>query len=180
MLRTYLRRIASFKAAATRSLDNLQAKIDSDNLSNLVEQHAALITKLKTTLKHILDVSERYAASDLFNELCHAVKAEEICHSQDNPALTRQSKSLELLTDVDKFVSTSSLPNPSRRPPSPRQLHTPNILQNTPKQPAAGIGDARNQRMGLQKYSMKLLFPTSPSVSPSTSPTPSPASPSTS
>jgi len=176
MLRTYLRRIASFKAAATRSLNNLQAKSDSDNLSNLVEQHAALINKLKTILKHILDVSERYAANDLFNELCHAVKAEQICQGQDNPVLSRQSKSLELLTDFDKCVSTSSLPNPTRPPPSPNQprCSTPNILQNLPQQQPTP--DTRNQRMGLQKYSMKLLFPSSPSVSPSTSPTPSPAS----
>ena len=48
------------------------------NSSNVFERPVCIsVNKLKTTLKHILDVSERYAAIDLFNELCHAVASDE-------------------------------------------------------------------------------------------------------
>ena len=71
-----------FKALAGKEKQRGTYNFCECGLKNCYLIKYILVNKLKTILKHILDVSERYAANDLFNELCHAVKAEQICQVQ--------------------------------------------------------------------------------------------------
>jgi len=122
MLRKYLRRISNFQDKLHLSLGTIQESLDEGSAATTeakVDQHFLLVGKLKTRLKHILDVSEKYAAIDPL-----AVAINRSLDDIDGPEVWSQSprlmsRSMEVLNPGEKSMSTSSLPFPSSTLPFP-------------------------------------------------------------
>ena len=70
MLNQYVHRINRFRVVSRNSLNNLAIKVNKDNEKmKLVDKHIDTLAKLKRWLKHILDVSDKYAVEDLFDQI---------------------------------------------------------------------------------------------------------------
>jgi hypothetical protein len=68
MLNQYVHRINRFRVVSRNSLKNLSSKVNEDKGKiKLVDKHIDTLAKLKRRLKHILDVSDKYAVEDLFD-----------------------------------------------------------------------------------------------------------------
>jgi hypothetical protein len=66
----YVHRINRFRVVSRNSLNNLSVKVNEDNEKiKLIDKHIDTLAKLKRRLKHILDVSDKYAVKDLFDQI---------------------------------------------------------------------------------------------------------------
>eukprot|EP00092_Neocalanus_flemingeri_P003853 GFUD01004149.1.p1 GENE.GFUD01004149.1~~GFUD01004149.1.p1 ORF type:complete len:257 (+),score=93.13 GFUD01004149.1:112-882(+) len=83
MLSQYRHRVNRFREVSRNSLENICNKTANDNqVTTLVAKHIDILARLKRRLKHILDVSEKYAVEDLFSKI-NLLK--EMSDEMDNP-----------------------------------------------------------------------------------------------
>ena len=71
MLKRYSNRIKSFQRASENSTENICGEYSKDNRNDkkvidLVNKHIHALVKMKRRMKHIIDVSDKYAVIDLF------------------------------------------------------------------------------------------------------------------
>ena len=71
MLKRYSNQIKSSQRASENSIANICAEYCKDNrddkkVSDLVNKHLPALVKMKSRMKHIVDVSEKYTVIDLF------------------------------------------------------------------------------------------------------------------
>jgi len=105
MLTQYNHRVNRFKIVADDSLDDICKKHGKENdVTSLVIKHIDVLGKMKRRMKHMVDVSEKYAVTDMFDTLNMLHEMEEqlnpqLCkvnevNSPNNRTLSRQSKSM--------------------------------------------------------------------------------------
>ena len=74
MLNRYTNRIKTFQQISDNSIDGICVEYckdvrDDKKVSDLVKKHVEALAKMKRRMKHILDVSEKYAVIDLFSAI---------------------------------------------------------------------------------------------------------------
>ena len=70
MLYQYSHRVNRFRDVSLDSLENICNKFSKgEKTDTLVKKHNDILAKLKRRLKHILDVSEKYAVEDIFSNI---------------------------------------------------------------------------------------------------------------
>jgi hypothetical protein len=70
MLSQYSHRINRFRTVSRISLENIRKKHEKEiNVDDLVIKHIDILTKMKRRMKHIIDVSEKYAVTDIFDTI---------------------------------------------------------------------------------------------------------------
>jgi len=74
MLKRYLNRIKSFQQISDDSIAGICAEYckdggDYEKVGDLVNKHVDSLEKMKRRMKHMLDVSEKYAVNDLFSAI---------------------------------------------------------------------------------------------------------------
>eukprot|EP00092_Neocalanus_flemingeri_P087109 GFUD01109867.1.p1 GENE.GFUD01109867.1~~GFUD01109867.1.p1 ORF type:complete len:262 (+),score=60.23 GFUD01109867.1:47-832(+) len=125
MLKLYSTRIKSFQKASEKSFANIYEEYckdnrDSDKVSDLVNKHIQVLVKMKRRMKHIIDVSEKYAVIDLFENI-HVLSEQRYdldpsCSLKDRKDI-RLTKSLTSLSnDANTDFNTPSfsrMPSPS-------------------------------------------------------------------
>jgi len=67
MLGQYSHRIARFREVSTASLQHISKKIEKDtDTQELIRKHTDILGKMKRRMKHIIDVSDKYAVENIF------------------------------------------------------------------------------------------------------------------
>jgi len=70
MLSQYIHRINRFREVSRNSLDHILRKIEKDqDAQGLIMKHINILGKMKTRMKHIIDVSEKYAVENIFDSI---------------------------------------------------------------------------------------------------------------
>lgn len=73
MLQKYSNRIASFKNVSTKSIENICRKFEEnepmEKLQDYVDQFKSCLAKMKTRMKHMIDVSDKYAVIEIFDTI---------------------------------------------------------------------------------------------------------------
>jgi len=116
MLKCYLNRIKSFQQISDNSISGICAEYCKDGrndekVGDLVNKHVDALEKMKRRMKHILDVSEKYAVIDLFS----AISAlHEESDDLDPSESLKDSKDRRLTRSVTSFCN-----NTYRLPDSP-------------------------------------------------------------
>jgi len=67
MLGQYSQRITRFREVSTNSLENISRKVDKDgDHPEMITKHIDILGKMKRRMKHIIDVSDKYAVENIF------------------------------------------------------------------------------------------------------------------
>ena len=107
MLNQYVNRINRFRVVSRSSLKNLSIKLIKDKEKfKHIDKHIDTLAKLKRRLKHILDVSDKYAVEDLFDgiNLLNDI-SEDVDKQAKSPNEGRKSKRrYKSLTSLQKSI----------------------------------------------------------------------------
>ena len=118
MLKRYSNRIKSFHRASENSIANICEEYckdarDDKNVANLVNKHIDALVKMKRRMKHIIDVSEKYAVIDLFTTI--NILSDE-SYDLDPSSSLKDSKDRRLNKSVTSFHNHFDSPSFSRSP----------------------------------------------------------------
>lgn len=136
MLTQYNHRINRFKIVADDSLDDICKKHGKENeVTSLVIKHIDVLGKMKRRMKHMVDVAEKYAVTDMFDtlnmlhemeeelnpQLCKVTEVNSINNSSNmRRKMSRQSKSLF-------SINNAFLDMPEVESASPRNIRIKSI-----------------------------------------------------
>jgi len=119
MLQKYSNRIHNFKTVSVQSIETIcQAHRDLQSpqaVTMLVEKYSKILGKMKRRMKHMIDVSEKYAVVEIFDTINIL---NEVSKDLDSTANCDQRRSIISLGDLHNTsldCSFSSMENPSRK-----------------------------------------------------------------
>ena len=125
MLKRYSKRIKSFQKSSENSIGNICDKYCKDNrdemkVGHLVNKHIQVLAKMKRRMKHIIDVSEKYAVIELFiimnaiNEKSDDLDLSSSLKDSKDRRLTQSLTSFSNVAHSDvNSPSLSGIPSPS-------------------------------------------------------------------
>jgi len=127
MLKRYSNRIKSFQKASDNSISNICEEYskpgrDDDKVSDLVNKHIAVLEKMKRRMKHIIDVSEKYAVVDIFTAIDDLSEDSFDLDPSSGVKDQRMTQSVTSLS-TDKYGSYSS--------PSSSRISSPSSLYSS-------------------------------------------------
>eukprot|EP00092_Neocalanus_flemingeri_P028562 GFUD01031018.1.p1 GENE.GFUD01031018.1~~GFUD01031018.1.p1 ORF type:complete len:284 (-),score=87.93 GFUD01031018.1:111-962(-) len=119
MLHKYSNRIQSFKTVSIHSIENIcQAHREAESpqaVTQLVEKYSKVLGKMKRRMKHMIDVSEKYAVVEIFDTINIL---NEVSKDLDSTVNCDQRRSVISLGDLhypSLDSPLSSLDNPTRK-----------------------------------------------------------------
>jgi len=109
MLQKYSNRIQNFKTVSVQSIERIcQAHHEPDSpqaVTRLVEKYSMVLSKMKRRMKHMIDVSEKYAVVEIFDTINIL---NEVSKDLDNTAQHDQRHSIISLGDLQPASLDSS------------------------------------------------------------------------
>jgi len=119
MLQKYSNRIHNFKTVSVQSIESIcQAHKNPQSpqaVTMLVEKYSKVLGKMKRRMKHMIDVSEKYAVVEIFDTINIL---NEVSKDLDSTANSDQRRSIISLGDLHNTsldYAFASLENPSRK-----------------------------------------------------------------
>ena len=117
MLQMYSSRIETFRSGSVKSIENICAMLEEgepgEKLNACVETFHCGLSKMKTRMKHMIDVSDKYAVVEIFDtiNILNKVSLEIDCENQSG-------------STMHSFVSLGNITAAESPPLSPHDLAT--------------------------------------------------------
>jgi len=132
MLGQYSHRISRFREVSTTSLENISRKIEKDeNMFELMKRHNDILGKMKRRMKHIIDVSDKYAVENIFEGInLFREMSEQMEHVPHEKSMKMgKCKSMNSLFKNQTSVESEpdmkeNLPNGTNYQPKPKKINT--------------------------------------------------------
>ena len=110
MLTKYKNRIERFRNVAGNNLDNIKnlgndkENINNEEISDLINRHMEIIGKMKRRSKQILDISDKYAVEDIFDN----INLVNECSASLQPAETTNNSAKRMNRKISRSVGVLS------------------------------------------------------------------------
>ena len=113
MLQMYSSRIESFRSGSVKSIENICAMLEegepAEKVNKCVDAFHCGLAKMKTRMKHMIDVSDKYAVVDIFDTINILNEASKDLDSIDSSTLDKSRRSVVSLGDRESFQDISTI-----------------------------------------------------------------------